>query len=256
MPWSRSVAMIVFTLALVPLSGCTASPSASSEPTASASPRPGPSETSAGPSAPASTATEAAPDTSDWVTYASERYGFGIGHPPGWAVEPSEHDWTMAADAERVDSTGQEAFMSPDGDIRVSAWAALPPANESLVALQAWVEQYCEESRNRPCDAFDDAQELCVERWDCHPGLLVLFGQDVQAFMTGGIFGTETVVVAVWREQTDGALAGYGTPRALLLAFLSTMDVCPAGQGDPRGCGRDIPRAGVATGDPMVTERE
>ncbi|MET4099515.1 hypothetical protein ABIB37_001752 [Agrococcus sp. UYP10] len=253
MAWSRSVVVLAVLLA----TGCTASPpaptgsaTASPEPAASTAPASSdPVETSGGPRA-------ASIDTSDWITFASERYRFSIGHPPDWTVEPSEHDWTTASDAQRVDSTGQEAFMSPQGDIRVSAWAAPAPSEESRDALQAWVEQYCEESANRPCDAVDEAQPLCVERWDCHPAMLVVFAQDVQAFMTGGVMGRQTVVVALWREEADGAIPGYGTPAELLRAFLATMDVCPMGHGDPRGCGRDIPRAGVATGDPMVTERE
>jgi len=191
--------------------------------------------------------TAASVDTTGWTTYVSERYGFGIGHPPDWTVEPSDHDWAMETDANLVGSTGQEAFMSPAGDVRVSAWSVRFATPESLEGVEAWAEQYCQESANTSCtDIGDRAVPLCNERWDCHPGLLVPFDEDVQAFFTGGDYGQRMVVVVVWRPESHGS-------RALLEAFLSTMDVCPARPGPPSGCANEVPRAGATTGDPLVT---
>lgn len=216
-------------------SSSTTSPSAPTSPSAA---------TSAG------TPTAAAVDTTGWTTYVSERYGFGIGHPADWTVEPSDHDWTMEADANLVGSTGQEAFMSPAGDVRVSVWSVPSESPESLEGVEAWAEQYCQESANTSCtDIGDRAVPLCNESRDCHPGLLVPFSEDVQAFFTGGNYQQRMVVVVVWRPESHSSVADYGGSRALLEAFLSTMDVCPS------GCANGVPRAGAATGDPLVTSR-
>ena len=69
-----------------------------------------------------------------------------------------------------------------------------------MAYLQDWIENYCEESGNSPCSGIDDrAVELCLEKWDCHPGLLVPFKYDVQAFFSGGIYAQDAMtVVAVW----------------------------------------------------------
>lgn len=181
----------------------------------------------------------------------SARYGFAIGHPPGWTVQPSDHDWTTEADATSFGSTGQEAFMSPAGDVRVSAWSVPSDAPESSEAVEAWAEQYCQDSANTSCtDIGERAVPLCNESRDCHPGLLVPFAEDVQAFFTGGSFQQRIIVVAVWRPE-DHPTTGPAGSRALLEAFLATMDVCPDVPGrDPSGC--PGLRAGAATGDPVA----
>lgn len=202
-----------------------------------------------------STPTAAPVDTTGWTTYVSERYSFAIGHPADWTVETSNHDWTMEADASLFGNTGEEAFMSPDGDIRVSAWAVPSETPESPEGVEAWAEQYCQASANTSCtDIRERAAPLCNERWDCHPGLLVPFDSDVQAFFTGGQY-QQMVVVAVWRPESHSSVADYGGSRALLEAFLSTMDVCPARSGPPAGCANAVPRAGASTGDPLETSR-
>ncbi|WP_421741592.1 hypothetical protein [Cellulomonas sp.] len=245
----RRVAVLAISiLALTGVLGaCTVSAPAgtvsSSSPPSASAPSPSAASTSVG--APA-----AAPvDTTAWTTYVSERYGFAIGHPPDWTVEPADHDWTMEEDAELVGSTGQEAFLSPMGNFRVSAWSVSSATPEYLSRVQAWAEEYCRESGNTSCAAIGDrAVPLCNERWDCHPGLLVPFEEDVHAFVTGGDLGPRMVVVVVWRPESSGS-------RALLEAFLSTMDVCPSRPGTPAGCAKEVPRAGAATGDPLVTSR-
>jgi len=94
----------------------------------------------------------------------------------------------------------------------------------------AWVEDYCQRSGNAPCDGIADrAIELCLERRDCHPGLLVPFENDVQAFFTGGIYSpTAMTIVAVWQSESAPAVAPYGGAQQLLESFLATMEVWPA----------------------------
>ena len=86
-----------------------------------------------------------------------------------------------------------------------------------------WVENYCEESGNSPCTGIADrAVELCLEKWDCHPGLLVPFENDVQAFFSGGIYAQDAMtVVAAWRRESSKHIGGVrrhtATTRGLLV---------------------------------------
>lgn len=173
-------------------------------------------------------------DTTDWASYESERYGFSIGYPSDWGVRTADHDWTLAEDAPNWRSSGQESFISPNGEIRVSAWSvALDPGTtlETPAEVEAWVEQYCEVA-DPSCTGFNDrAIPLCLEGRDCHPGLLVPFVGDVQAFFPGSTDGTSwdrVVVVAIWRDDAEPSVQPYGGAQRLLEAFLSTMGVCPA----------------------------
>ena len=102
--------------------------------------------------------------------------------------------------------------------------------HDSMPDIKAWVEDYCEASDNTPCTGIGDrAVELCLEKWDCHPGLLVPFKDDVQAFFSGGIYDADAVtVVAVWRRQLAPATTRYGGSQRLLESFLATMEVWPA----------------------------
>lgn len=192
--------------------------------------RPTPSPTLQQTQAPSPTATASPIDTTRWETYESDRYGFIIGHPSDWTVEPANHDWTLTADADNWLSTGQEVFRPPSGDIRVSAWSVPVDRGttpETRADVEAWVEAYCQASGN-PCTGIRDrGVPLCVERRDCHPGLLVPFTSDVQAFFEGGIYPDSMVVVVVWWGETEPAVAPYGGSRRLLEAFLSTMAVWP-----------------------------
>jgi len=116
--------------------------------------------------------------------------------------------------------------------VRVSAWTVPSGPKEghgTWHEVEAWVQAYCERTGNSPCTGIHErAVPLCLEKRDCHPGLLVPFQDDVQAFFTNGAPGTPMVVVAVWRGQDDPTTAPYGGSRNLLEAFLSTMDVQPA----------------------------
>ncbi len=179
-------------------------------------------------------------DTSTWTTYSSARYTFGndptIGHPADWVVRPSDHDWTFDSDGLDPASTGLESFTNPEDTVRVSAWNVprAPSEGEMYGAtasdgwrnVEPWVQSYCERTGDTPCTGIHQrAVPLCLENRDCHPGLLVPFQNDVQAFFTNGGKGAPMTVVAVWRGPTDPTTAPYGGSRQLLEAFLSTMDV-------------------------------
>ena len=149
-------------------------------------------------------------DTSDWTTYTSDLYDLEVGHPPGWTETPASRKWLLDADGKDFQSPAHDAFRSPEGDVRVSVWAApLDPTTreETTDYVEAWVEDYCEASGNTPCTGIGDrAVELCLEKWDCHPGLLVPFQDDVQAFFSGGIYDADAMtVVAVWAPSRTPA---------------------------------------------------
>jgi hypothetical protein len=171
-------------------------------------------------------------DMATWTTYPSEQYGFEVGHPPNWTVIPASRSW-RAADAGNPLSPAHDTFRSPSDDVRVSVWQVPLDRGtgiDSIDDVAAWVEEDCEVSGNTPCTGVEDrAVELCLEKWDCHPGLLVPFRNDVQAFFSAGIYDAGAMtVVAVWRSESAPAVAPYGGSRRLLEAVLSTMAVWPA----------------------------
>ncbi len=189
------------------------------------------------PAAPAASVTTAPlTDTTTWATYRSDRYGFSIGYPSDWTVSPADHDWTLAEDANDVLSSGQEMFRSPNRDVRVSAWSvALDPGTslETWADVEGWVEQYCQHMNDPSCTEVPErAVELCLEARDCHPGLLLPFREDVQAFFPGmsddASGWNQMIVVAIWRSDSHPSVAPYGGARRFMEAFLSTMGVCPA----------------------------
>lgn len=185
------------------------------------------------PSPTASTPTTDPSGPTDWETYTSSVYGFDVGYPPGWSVQPADRPWRPDPDLEDNLTPGYDTFRSLPSDVGVGVFAApLEPGTriESTADIEAWVADYCRAEGNTPCTGIHErAVELCLEKWDCHPGLLVPFKDDVQAFFSGGIYDAEAMtVVAVWRPESDPSVAPYGGSRRLLEGFLSTMQVWPA----------------------------
>lgn len=171
--------------------------------------------------------TEPPIDTTDWNTYMSERYGFNMGYPPDWIVEPADHNWTLAEDAPDWGSSGQETFILPN-EIIVGAWSvALDPAMrlETSEDVEAWVEQYCDAARME-CDRYQAQSTLCLGAEDCYPGLLVPLRHGVHAFLSDG--KDRMIVVVIWRADGDPSVQPFGGARRLLQGFLSTMGACYA----------------------------
>jgi hypothetical protein len=192
-------------------------------PAASATPAPSP--TLAGSASPAGSF-----DTSAWPMFTSAQYNFTVRHPSGWTETPATRPWTFATDAKAPTpvSPGMDHFVRADSQLRVSVWSVpLEPGApvQSWDDVDAWIAAYCEKTGNTPCTGIKDrAVPLCNEHRDCHPGRLVAFQDDVQAFFAGGNYGG-MVVVAVWRPEGHRTVAEYGGSTPLLEAFLSTMGV-------------------------------
>jgi hypothetical protein len=115
---------------------------------------------------------------------------------------------------------------------------ALAPVEQSTKLVVAWAEQYCELAGLTPCTGIADrGVRLCIEKWDCHPALLVAFDEGTAAFVSGGIF-PEARVFAVWRDESHPDVEPFGGARKLLEAYLLSVGVCPdGGGGNPRGVG-------------------
>lgn len=117
--------------------------------------------------------------------------------------------------------------MSPELDVFVGAWTTPYPGDESLAGVLQWVQEQCRATNGSDCSTIGDrAVPLCFAQRGCHPGLLVDFSQDTQAFFTGGEHEQRMVVVAIWRSS-GYPVPGLGTARQVLEAFLSTMGVRP-----------------------------
>lgn len=172
-------------------------------------------------------------DTSAWAPYHSDLYDVRMGYPGDWTVDPGIRPWRSDADSADPLSPAHDAFEAANGTVRVSMWFVPLGRTERVAApedLVAWVEDYCEATGNAPCSGIEDrGVELCLERRDCHPGLLVPFESDVQAFVSGGIYDADAMtVVAVWSPEQHRTVRTYGGASRLLEGFLSTMEVWPA----------------------------
>lgn len=185
-------------------------------------------------------ASDAQPTTSSTMpstmTFTSSQYDLTLEYPFSWTAFHATRDWTWETDVRDALSPAHDWFQAPEdspaGDIRVSVWAAPLDADTSVgstTRLMAWVEDYCTKSDSSPCSGIAArAVDLCVDKRDCHPGLLVPFQTETLAFFSGGPYGQDAVtIVAVWRPEWDSSVRPYGGARHLLESFLSTMDVWP-----------------------------
>lgn len=183
------------------------------------------------PARPSSTSTR----EPELLTYTSSQYDLTLQYPRNWTPVAAERAWSWSVDAKDAFSHAADWFMAPEsshGDVRLSVWNAPIDATtrvESYAYLVAFAEDYCEKSGASPCTGIAErATQLCVEPRDCHPGLLVPFKEDVQAFVSGGNFADDAVtILALWRSDEHESVAAYGGGTALLEAFLETMDVRP-----------------------------
>jgi hypothetical protein len=165
-------------------------------------------------------------------------------------VRPAERAWAFESDATDRSSPATEDLNSPAGDVRVSVWSVpleTVPEHWGWVPhedLVPWIESYCEATGNTPCSGIlSRAVPLCLERWDCHPGLLVPFDDAVQAFFSAGLYEQDQMVVmSVWGNAFDPAVACYGGREALIEAFLSVMAVWPEAVPGSQRVAREVPR--------------
>jgi hypothetical protein len=181
-------------------------------------PRPSPASTSRPSPTPTPSPTPSLLDTSTWVEYASDRYGFNISRPADWTEDRATRNWTFENDLDttaNLEST--EHFNNPEGSVGVSAWSV--PVTPGTT-LESWLEAYCAAQNGQDCTGIAD-RAVPVQAGDGHSGL-GLYGPetDTMAFF---ISGDRIYVAAVWRGETDPNVAPYGGAWRLLRSFVSTM---------------------------------
>ncbi len=158
-------------------------------------------------------------DTSAWTTYVSDRYGFSIGHPADWTERPAVGTWSLAKDTDWL-TQASEGFIAPGDDVLATAWSV--PV-EPGTTVGSWLAAYCPVN-TKPCSGL---QERTIPvTMDGHPGSLVRFADDTQAFI---LVDDRMYVVAVWEPDSDPRTAPYGGATRLLEGYLSTMHLLPGG---------------------------
>jgi hypothetical protein len=167
-----------------------ATPSPSASPSASPSPSP------------------ALTDTSNWVPFTSERYGFALAHPPTWTATPATRDWDFETDRMSPVTPGSDHFIDEDAAYKIGVVAFATDVQADM-SEDEWLAAYYE-GLSASCGATQGVQPISV---DGHEGRLIVHDacSDAQAF----VFIDDRVhVFAVWRADQE----------ALLEAFLSTVE--------------------------------
>jgi hypothetical protein len=145
-----------------------------------------------------------------------------VSAPATGGPAPIESIVSTVDGAEFVSVEADEYGVAPDGQQRGP--------------LLDWAAEHCELAGLSPCTGIAErAEQLCVEKWDCHPGVLVPFDQGTAAFLVPSITA-DPLIIAVWHPEADPEVAPFGGARALLHAFLLSVGACPDDEGaDPRG---------------------
>lgn len=159
-------------------------------------------------------------DTSAWLPFVSERYGFSIAYPPAWSAHPANGDWTFPEDTAWPAGVGRTDwfYLEPPDDPSVAASAWSVPLEPGTSADQ-WFLDYCAVEVT-PCDGTEPKHPA---RLDGHPGWFVP-SSDPQAYF--GI-GDRIYLVVVWQPEDLVTLERYGGGRQLIEGFLSTMRLQP-----------------------------
>lgn len=217
---NRALAFGAATVVALILSGCRASDSAGSSNESSPSAALPTTESSL--SAP-DASSPAPDDTSRWLPFESERYGFSIAYPPGWEAHPSDGRWTFPKDTawpEGMERSDWFYLDGADGAVAASAWSVkLRPG----VSADEWFSDYCAVEVT-PCDGTEPKTRASL---DGHAGWFVR-SSEPQAY-----FGIRDRIylVVVWQPGDHPALKPYGGGRQLVETFVSTMRL-PRGRGD------------------------
>lgn len=211
---NRFVITALFIGILPGCAGAALTPSPGGEPSASTAP----STTEPSSSAVASPSLDPN-DTSAWLPFVSDRYGFSMAYPPDWSANLGDGDWTFPEDTAWPDGVGRTDWFyldGADGSVAASAWSV--PLEPGISADQ-WFLDYCAE-KVTPCDGTERKVPASL---DGHAGWFVP-SSDPQAY-----FGIDDRIylVVIWQPEDHPALERYGGGRQLVETFLSTMQLLP-----------------------------
>jgi hypothetical protein len=176
---------------------------------------PSPSASVPASASPSASASLALTDTSNWVPFTSDLYGYEVAHPPAWVAQPATRDWSLEAD--RTDWVGfdvADRFRgSAEGglDTLVTAFAVdVPTATSEDEWIAAYSEGLKTDAGQSCADSYEELPPVSV---DGHAGILRVSDPCnlAQAFV---FIDGRVHVFAVWRPDQE----------ALLEAFLSTVE--------------------------------
>jgi hypothetical protein len=167
---------------------------------------PSPSPTAAAQPSPASSASptpaSTAADTTGWLGFSSDRYGYDTAYPPTWVAQAAMRDWSLDLDRGQNVNPGADHFVGgPDGDqIGVTVFSAAGPA---AMSNDDWIAAYLPTDRPT-CSTTDmwetvtvDGQTAMLEPSAC--------GDD-QAFV---FIGKRAYVFSIWRTDQVPLLKGF-----------------------------------------------
>ena len=185
------------------------------------SPSPSAAPSTTGPSASAEVSRSLDPnDTSAWLPFVSERYGFSMAYPPDWSAHPGDGDWTFPDDTAWPDGVGRTDWFyfepADDPSVAASAWSV---ALEPGTSADQWFLDYCAVEVT-PCDGTEPKVPASL---DGHAGWFVA-SSDPQAYF--GI-GDRIYLVVVWQPEDFVTLERYGGGRQFIETFLSTLRLLP-----------------------------
>jgi hypothetical protein len=174
-----------------------------------------------------------------------------MSYPADWSVhEPATRTWQAGDGLANEDGWPYaDAFISPEQDaVGLFVWEM--PAGEdegslldSVNALKAWAQTFCNDVVASACDAFTQrAVPMCLNAGgdSCRAAILVPTAGEQYAFFVDWSTAVFTNipdrvrVVVVARDDSFPSAARYGGSVELLKAILTTMDVWPPGQ-EPHG---------------------
>ncbi len=148
-------------------------------------------------------------DTSNWVPFVSERYGYEIAHPPTWTVAPATRDWSL----DSVDRTNWMGHGVADRfhesaatfAVLVTAFADDLPAGMSE---DEWITAYFEPAGEPVEGCGTSSKDVRPITVDGHPGTLVN-EQPCSDTIAVVCFDGRVHVFAVWRENQEALLESF-----------------------------------------------
>ena len=111
-------------------------------------------------------------DTTGWVAFTSDRYGYDLSHPPTWTATPATSDWSLEADRTDFLTKAADRFIEADAAYGIGVTAFTAPVAGGM-SNEDWLAAYdapkSDGSPTTGCTPFDKFEAITV---DGRPGLL------------------------------------------------------------------------------------
>lgn len=168
-------------------------------------------------------------DTSDWIVYTSERYGFDIKRHPTFREDPATKTWDESYAGSTLNAGGTlETFTYDAGPARyfvVNAWSVqVAPGVSPAEWLATWCRIPADLCEGGAFSSLDRSFRLITA--DGHIGV----GQAKEDAALGLVpVGDRLYIVAAWGHFADLEVPGFASSRRVLEAIVSTMTLRPGG---------------------------